>query len=225
MIRRPPRSTLFPYTTLFRSVEFRQPGDRLDDVGRFVHDDHGGGAEAAFDVAQGVEIHQYGVADRFRNARHRRAAGDDGEQIVPAAAHAAGMALDKFLERNAHGLLDIARRVDVTRDAKDLGPLVLWPADAGEPGGAAAQDGRRHGDGLDVVDGGRAAIEPDPGWEWRLQPRHALAALEALEQRGLPAADIGARAAMQEKLEILARTAGVLADQPRRVRFVDLGLK
>src|SRR2546426_8689338 len=26
MIRRPPRSTLFPYTTLFRSVSFRGPG-------------------------------------------------------------------------------------------------------------------------------------------------------------------------------------------------------
>src|SRR5256885_11037036 len=34
MIRRPPRSTLFPYTTLFRSVEHRRaaevrPGDRV----------------------------------------------------------------------------------------------------------------------------------------------------------------------------------------------------
>src|SRR3712207_7760917 len=27
MIRRPPRSTLFPYTTLFRSLELRGPGD------------------------------------------------------------------------------------------------------------------------------------------------------------------------------------------------------
>src|SRR5438270_10331604 len=27
MIRRPPRSTLFPYTTLFRSREFRRPVD------------------------------------------------------------------------------------------------------------------------------------------------------------------------------------------------------
>src|SRR2546425_8973570 len=26
MIRRPPRSTLFPYTTLFRSCEYEQPG-------------------------------------------------------------------------------------------------------------------------------------------------------------------------------------------------------
>src|SRR3712207_7601814 len=28
MIRRPPRSTLFPYTTLFRSLRRRQPGAR-----------------------------------------------------------------------------------------------------------------------------------------------------------------------------------------------------
>src|SRR3712207_8767974 len=34
MIRRPPRSTLFPYTTLFRS---RAPGDRRDDVAAVGH--------------------------------------------------------------------------------------------------------------------------------------------------------------------------------------------
>src|SRR3712207_7991303 len=28
MIRRPPRSTLFPYTTLFRSARWRRPGER-----------------------------------------------------------------------------------------------------------------------------------------------------------------------------------------------------
>src|SRR5258707_2832718 len=32
MIRRPPRSTLFPYTTLFRSEEHRQPGFFTDGV-------------------------------------------------------------------------------------------------------------------------------------------------------------------------------------------------
>src|SRR2546427_1444280 len=39
MIRRPPRSTLFPYTTLFRSVfeESRQGSDR----GGFLHGAHG----------------------------------------------------------------------------------------------------------------------------------------------------------------------------------------
>src|SRR3712207_8521210 len=46
MIRRPPRSTLFPYTTLFRSSEVprerdavvggREPGDRLERVGKLL---------------------------------------------------------------------------------------------------------------------------------------------------------------------------------------------
>src|SRR3712207_9441280 len=35
MIRRPPRSTLFPYTTLFRSDQAGRPDDLLDDV--FAH--------------------------------------------------------------------------------------------------------------------------------------------------------------------------------------------
>src|SRR5690348_17876173 len=33
MIRRPPRSTLFPYTTLFRSFPGRLPAERLQRVG------------------------------------------------------------------------------------------------------------------------------------------------------------------------------------------------
>src|SRR2546422_6953752 len=38
MIRRPPRSTLFPYTTLFRSLRITLPPlrERLEDVPRFV---------------------------------------------------------------------------------------------------------------------------------------------------------------------------------------------
>src|SRR3989441_4054888 len=34
MIRRPPRSTLFPYTTLFRSHQRRADGDRRVETGR-----------------------------------------------------------------------------------------------------------------------------------------------------------------------------------------------
>src|SRR5256885_6158430 len=34
MIRRPPRSTLFPYTTLFRSFERRLPPPKVDDYVR-----------------------------------------------------------------------------------------------------------------------------------------------------------------------------------------------
>src|SRR2546426_8271742 len=52
MIRRPPRSTLFPYTTLFRSQpDGREAGEAVRDVGLDVHQvgidpQHGGGADA-----------------------------------------------------------------------------------------------------------------------------------------------------------------------------------
>src|SRR2546430_11214562 len=42
MIRRPPRSTLFPYTTLFRSLAL----GRLDHQGAGDGEGHGGGVEA-----------------------------------------------------------------------------------------------------------------------------------------------------------------------------------
>src|SRR5258707_9137895 len=41
MIRRPPRSTLFPYTTLFRSVHGKHDGNRRRGDGH-VPDGHGG---------------------------------------------------------------------------------------------------------------------------------------------------------------------------------------
>src|SRR3712207_8270151 len=40
MIRRPPRSTLFPYTTLFRSAELTADGLGAAVVRRVVDDDH-----------------------------------------------------------------------------------------------------------------------------------------------------------------------------------------
>src|SRR3989454_1588959 len=38
MIRRPPRSTLFPYTTLFRSRDRRDPDDRQVGIGVVPHE-------------------------------------------------------------------------------------------------------------------------------------------------------------------------------------------
>src|SRR2546426_3753569 len=48
MIRRPPRSTLFPYTTLFRSFIFQFLfGKALDDIQQFLGDE-------AFEFAEGL---------------------------------------------------------------------------------------------------------------------------------------------------------------------------
>src|SRR3712207_8924859 len=72
MIRRPPRSTLFPYTTLFRSVAHtRQPaadpvGERLTELQRpppdgLVADDDAAGRQHLLDHAQ---------AERERSEEH-----------------------------------------------------------------------------------------------------------------------------------------------------------
>ncbi len=205
-------------------VEFRQPRDGAHDIRRFVHHNHGGGPQTRFDRDQAVEIHQHGVAHRSRDHRHRGATGDHRQQAVPAAAHAARVLVDEILQGDAHLLLDGAGVVHMARDAEQLGAGILRPAEAGEPRRAAAHDfgNRRHR--FDVVDGGRAAVKAGIGREWRLEARHALAALEAVDQRRFLAADVGAGAAVDVDVEIPARTAGVLAEQPRLAGFFDGGL-
>ena len=153
-----------------------------------------------------------------RQARHRRAAGDHGQQVVPAAAHAAGMALEQLAQGDAHLLFDHAGLLDVAGDLEQLGAGVVGLADAGEPGRAAAQDvaGATAMD-FDVVDGGRRAVEAGVGGERRLQARLALLALEAFQQRGLLAADVGAGAVVHDKVEVPAVDV-VLADQLGRRR-------
>src|SRR2546430_10560817 len=59
MIRRPPRSTLFPYTTLFRSVE---------DAGGAHRDDTGQVDARAVDHAAGVAAG--GLRQRLRSEEH-----------------------------------------------------------------------------------------------------------------------------------------------------------
>ena len=107
----------------------------------------------------------------------------------------------------------------MAREAIDLSAGVTRPANAGKPSGTAPQNRRHHRDRLDVVDRRRAAVEADLRREWRLQARLALLALQALEQRGLLAADVGAGAAMEVDVVVPPRPAGVLADQPGGIGF------
>src|SRR5688500_20027799 len=69
MLRRPPRSARFPYTTLFRSLEWHRGHDRRQ-AGRIEVDGTGGAGEAGIvegSIAVQLEPH---------HRRHRRQLGD-----------------------------------------------------------------------------------------------------------------------------------------------------
>ena len=102
-----------------------------------------------------------------------------------------------------------------------LVPVLRGRAEPGEPLGAAAQDGRRHGDGLDVVDRGRATPNPGHGGERRLHAGLALGPFETFNQRRLLAADIGAGAAVNVDVVVEAGTAGIGAEKPGVVGLGD----
>src|SRR5262249_6344192 len=131
---------------------------------------------------------------------------------------------DQLAEWNAHRLFDVAGPLDMAGDAEQLGADIVGPADRGEPGRTAPQDIGSDRDRLDVVDGGRAAIEADVRREWRLQARLALLALEAFQQRGLFATDIGAGAVGDVEIERPAIDV-VLADQLGLIGLIDRRLQ
>ncbi len=134
------------------------------------------------------------------------------------------MALDQFAEWDPHRLFDIAGTLDMAGDAEQFGADIVGPPDSGEPCRAAPQDIRCDRDRFDIVDRRRAAVETDIGRERRLQPRHALFAFEAFQQRRLFAADIGACAMGHVKIEWKAVDI-VRADQLGLIGLIDCGLQ
>ncbi len=83
-----------------------------------IHHDHRRGPQARFLLAQPVEVHDRVAADRLRQARHRRAAGDHRLEVLPAAAHAAAMLVEQLAQRNRHRLLHHAGPLHMPEIAK-----------------------------------------------------------------------------------------------------------
>jgi hypothetical protein len=182
-------------------VEIGQPRDRLDDVGRLVHHDHRRRAEARASACAASRNPSGNRRSAAGTQRHRRAAGDDRQQIVPAAAHAAAMRSRSASRKGCPSPLRRCRACSRGRRCRTAWCRCCSAAEARRTSRAAAQDGRRDGDRLDVVHRGRAAVEAHIGRERRLQARHALLALEAFQQRGFLAADIGAGAVVDVEVE------------------------
>ena len=74
---------------------------------------------------------------------------------------------------------------------------------------------------LNVVHGGRAAIQASHSREWRFQAWLALLAFQAFDQRGFFTTNIGASAPMQIQVEVISGAAGILADQSSVIGFRD----
>src|SRR6202158_6618577 len=173
-------------------VKIGNPRHRTDQVGRFVHHDHRGGAETGAQFSQAVEIHRC-IDDLFRRHHaHRRTARDHRLEIIPTAADAAAMALDQLPEWTPHRLFDVAGTLDMAGDAEQFGADIVGPADRGEPRRAPPQNIRRDRDRLDTVDGGWTAIENDICPGWRVQARPAPLAFAAFQDTRLFAAHISA---------------------------------
>src|SRR3712207_6887272 len=63
MIRRPPRSTLFPYTTLFRSVAGAVAGEGVEDGGTGDLGGHDGGGPVGVQGEEVVVVEVHGAVD------------------------------------------------------------------------------------------------------------------------------------------------------------------
>src|SRR6185437_4505911 len=83
----------------------------------------------------------------------------------------------------------------------------------GEPLRPLPQDGRHRCEALGVVDRGRLAVEAEVRRKRRLEARLAGLALERVEERGLLAADVGARADERMDVEVDPGAADVPAEK------------
>jgi len=133
--------------------------------------------------------------------RRRAAAGGPELQGLIGVAHAAGH-VDQLAQRDAEGRLVLAGGLDVPGQAEDPEAGGLLGAHPGEPVDALEDDAGHRGDGLDVVDRGRAGVQARSTRERRLAAGLAAPALEAVQEGGLLAADVGARAGVDGDVEV-----------------------
>ena len=133
---------------------------------------------------------------------------------------AAAEVLDQRAQRRPQRQLVVAGTLDMPAQAIDARPLALLRAILRIGRRAKPHDRRQAGDGLQVIDDRRAAIETDDRRERRLEAWIAALALQRLQQRALLAADVGSRAGMHGDLQIVAAAEDILSKQSRRVGFL-----
>ncbi len=123
--------------------------------------------------------------------------------------------------RHPEGQLDDAALLDVAGELEDLGAAGAAGAELGVRRAAVSEDHRHRTQRQHVVDRGGPAPQAPDGRDRRPGPHLAAAALEALEHRGLLAADVGACPDADVQVEGEAGAEDVLAEVAVGVRRVD----
>mmetsp|Transcript_36577 Transcript_36577/g.67586 ORF Transcript_36577/g.67586 Transcript_36577/m.67586 type:complete len:217 (+) Transcript_36577:231-881(+) len=155
-------------TTALVLVEVRKTSDGFDHVNAVIHHSHSSSTQSRLNTLKIVEVHKNVLADTLWNHRDRGTTRDDTLEVVPATNHPTAVHLDEILERNTHFFFNSDRIVHVSGDSKKFGATVSFAAHAGEPISPATKNSRGNGDGLDVGDGGWAAVKADVSRERRL---------------------------------------------------------
>ena len=128
---------------------------------------------------------------------------------------------EDVLERRAHGDFVDAGPDKVRIEREQLRSRRLRRADRGVALASAREDGVEVREGLDVVDDGRLAEESLDRGERRARPHLGPLALDAREQCGFLAADVGPRALDRLEMKIEAGAADVFPEQSGAVEIGD----
>ena len=194
-------------------VELRGPQRELHHAAAVVDDDDRRGAEERPGRPDRVVVHRR-VDLRGRQHRNGRAAGNHRLELATARDTACDV-VDQLAQRHSELALVVSGPLDVPGQREHRRPRRGGDADLRERLGAQLDDLRNERDRAHVVDLRRCAVQAVHGRERRPRARLAALTFERLEERGLLAADVRARPAVQDDRDS--------AQQTRPSRLVERG--
>src|SRR5262249_13242751 len=142
-----------------------------------------------------------------------------------ALADSSGAFFDELAKRYVHRGLVHAWPADVAADAVQLRTAVLLRTQADVPLGAVLENQRNVAQRLDVIDGGRRAVQPHHRRKRRLVARLGALAFKRLEERRLFARLVGAGAAVHVDVAGKIRPEDLRAEKALFVRLGNRALQ
>src|SRR5574337_1992280 len=203
----------------FLGAEFEGEARLARHVDRVVEDDDASVPQLALGRNHRLVVERR-VEEALREIGAERAANLDGAELAPGARSAAEV-LDKLADRGAEGEFDEAALAHVAGELEGLGAARAAHAVIGVGLRAVLQNPRGRGEAKNVVHDRRHAEEARDRRQRRLGAHLPALAFEAVEERGLLAADVGARAEPRLDVEGVVRAENLRPEQARGSRALD----